>query len=241
MTTAIDSLMMQSGNPVLRSAVRHTVSLKFTLWDRLTIKPMFKFIPDKISEIYTLEDDKYYSTFANVNQKQYVLQLIYDQPIGNYFKMSNMFACFNDRANYKGIKRSFGGSLWYSELNYFNPKYSFGLELGYYRLLEKSLLLQGYQMVNMDWWSITMNKQFWKKRASLMISYFPPLDWGVRDELDKEINTPFYAEKYTQNLKPYRNMLMVRFSLRFNSGKTRSSNKQSSTEREERGKRAVDF
>lgn len=241
MTTAIDSLMMQSGNPNLKSAVRHTVSAKMTFWDRLTVRSMFKYTPKRISEIYTYEKGNYYSTFANIDVKQYVIQAIYDQPLGKYFNMSNTLTYYYDKAGYKGIKNSYSGWMLDSEIGYFNPRYNFGAQLGYYRSIDKSALLQGYQMLNLDSWMISTQKQFWKKRASLMISYFPPFDLGVRDKLDKEINTPFYNEKQTQSLKPYRNMLMVRFSLRFNSGKTRSSSKQSSTEREERARRAVDF
>lgn len=241
MTTAIDSLMMQSGNPNLKSAVRHTLSAKLTLWDRLTIRPLFKFTPKRISEIYTHENNNYYSTFENIDVKQYAIQAIYDQPLGKYFSLSNTLACYYDKAGHKGIRNSYYGWMLDSEIGYFNPKWDFGAQLSYYRSIDKGALIQGYQMVNMDSWMVSIQKQFWNKHASLMVSYFPPINWGVRGELDKEIKTPFYSEKYTQSLKPYRNMLMVRFSLRFNSGKTQRSNKQSSTEREERERRAVDF
>lgn len=241
MTTAIDSLMMQSGNPNLKSAVRHTISGKITFWSRLTIRPIFKYTPKRISEIYTYEEGKYYSTFANINVKQYVIQAIYDQPLGKYFSLTNTLTYYYDKASYEDIKSSYKGWILESEIKYFNPKWSFGAQIGYYRSIDKGALLQGYQMVNMDSWILSVQKQFWKKRASLMISYFPPLEWGIRGELKNEIDTPFYKESYTQSLSPYRNMLMIRFSLRFNSGKTKSSSKQSATEREERAKRAVGF
>lgn len=241
MTTAVDSIMMQSGNPNLRSAVRHTISVKATFWDRLTIKPMFKFTPKRISEIYTYEKGDYFSTFANINVKQYAVQVIYDQPLGGYFNWNSTFTYYYDKSSYKGISNSYHGLIFDSEVGYFNPKWNLGAQVGYYRSIDKGALLQGYQMVNMDSWMLSVQKQFWKKRASLMISYFLPLEWGVRGELKKEIDTPFYKESYTQSLKPYRNMLMVRFNLRFNSGKTRSSSKQSATEREERAKRAAGF
>lgn len=241
LTTAIDSLMMQSGNPALESAVRHTVSAKLTLWDRLTINPQFKFTPKRISEIYTQENGKHYSTFGNISVNQLAIQAIYDQPLGEYFNLSSTLTYYYDRASHKDIKNAYHGWIFDAEVGYFNPRWKLGAQIGIHRSIDKGALLQGYQMVNMDSWLLSVQKQFWKDRASVMISYFPPIRWGVRDELTKEIKTPFYTENYTQSLSPYRNMLMVRLSLRFHSGKIRSSSKQSATEREERAKRAAGF
>lgn len=243
LTTTLDSLIRQSGNPNLRSAVRHTISAKLTLWNRFSINPMYKYTPKRISEIYKngVLDRALFSTFENINVKQYAIQAIYDQPLGKYFTLNNIFTYYYDKATHKDLSSSYHGWMLDSEIKYFNPKWELGAQIGYYRSIDKSAMLQGYQMVNLDSWMISFNKQFWNKQASLMISYFPPLSWGIRDELKREINTPFYTEKYTQSLKPYRNMLMVRFSLRFNSGNVKSIIKQSSTEKEERRKRAVDF
>ena len=241
MTTAIDSLMMQSGNSNLKSAVRHTVSAKITLWDRLTFNPMFKYTPKRISEIYTQEERGYISTFGNIKLKQFVLQATYDQPLGQYFSFSSNVAFYHDKASYKGLSNSYSGWLLDADLSYFNPRWSSAASVGYYRSIDKGALLQGYQMVNMDSWMLSVQKQFWKQRVSLMVSYFPPIHWGVRNELKKEIQTPFYTEKLSQSLMPYRNLLMVSCSIRFNSGKTRSSGKKSSVEREQRAVRAAGF
>lgn len=107
-------------------------------------------------------------------------------------------------------------------------------QLGYYRDVDKGALLQGYQMVNVDYWMLSVQKQFWNNRSSLMIAYFPPIEFGLTSQLDKEINTQFYTEKYTQSFKPYRNMLMVIYPLHFNSGRSQKVNKESSAEIEER-------
>lgn len=204
---------------------------------------MFRFSPKHISEVYTgnMWGDAVFSSFDNINVKQYAIQVIYDQPLGNYFKLSNTLTYYDNKVSKKDTRNSYNGFMLDSEIEYFNPKWNLGLQVGYYRDIDKKAMLQGYQMTDLDSWLITANKQFWNKRVSLMISYFPPITWGIRDNLRKEIETPFYSEKYVQNLKPFRNMLMVRFSLRFNSGHIKKNNKQSSTEREERAKRSVSF
>lgn len=241
MTKAIDSIMIQSGNPNLKSAVRHTISAKLILWDHLTIRPIFRFTPKRISETYNYNGSNYYCTFANINVKQHIIQAIYDQSLGKYLNLSNTIAYYDNRACYQGIKNKYQGLILNSVIEYFNSKWDFSAKLGYYRNIDKGILLQGYQMINMDYWIISGQKQFWNKRVSFMISYFPPMEWNVRDKLDKKINTSFYNEKYSQSLKPYRNMLIVRIGLRFNKGKPRRSNKASSTERENRIQKPIDF
>ena len=237
LSTVVDSMMYQTGNPNLESALRHTLTVSFTFWNKLTIKPMFKYTPDRISPIYKKEDYLYSSTFDNIKVKQYVVQAIYEQPIGEYFTISNTFAYYYDKASSKGIKNSYSSWLWDSEINYYNPQWSMGAQIGYYRSMDKSIMLQGYQMVNIDSWLITLSKQFWNKQASLMLSYSPPLSWGIRDEQKKEINSSFYTECQSLSLKPYQNMLLVRFNLRFNNGKTQGVNKRSTIEREKRTER----
>lgn len=78
--------------PNIKSAVSHSIFAKLMLWDRLTIRPMIKYTPNRSSEIYTLNNDDYYSTFANANLKQYIIQVLYDQPLGAHFKLGNMLA-----------------------------------------------------------------------------------------------------------------------------------------------------
>lgn len=239
MTTAIDSLMTQSGNPNLRSAIRHSVTAGITFWDRLTVKSFFKFTPKRISEIYTAEQEQYWSTFTNIDLKQFTLQVIYDQPLGEYFTWSNMLVYYYQKAKYQDIKNSGDGWMINSELSYFHPKTYLGCQIGYYRNVDKSALLQGYQMLNFDSWMLSVQKQFWNKRGSLSFTYLPPLEWGIRGQLDKKIETPFYSERYSESVQPYRNMFIVRLGLRFNSGKAQKSSKQSRVESEERATRAV--
>lgn len=69
------------------SAIRHTVPAKLILWDGLTVRSMSRFSPKHISGVYTgnIWGDAVFSSFDNINVKQYTIQVIYDQPLGNYF------------------------------------------------------------------------------------------------------------------------------------------------------------
>ena len=243
METVVDTFLIQKGNPALKSAVRHTASVRLTLWDRLSIVPTFKYTPERISEIYTYDSERLelFRTFDNVDVKQYVLQMFYDQPIGNYFKFKSSFAFYHDRASFNDVENSYNGWLMDAEISYYNPVYNLGVDFGYYRNMDKSILLEGYQMINIDNWLLSLSKQFWNNQLSVSLSYIPPLPMGIRSEQLREIDTPHYQEKTIMNLKTYDNMLFLRVGLRFNDGSVKRNGKKTNIEREERQKRTIDF
>lgn len=241
MTTAIDTFMMQIGNPDLKSAIRHSASLRFTFWDRLSLVPSFKYTPKRISEIYTNVERDHYRSFANIDAKQYGIQVLLDQRLGKYFTVNAMYMYYYGKVKYEQIHNTERGWLLDADLNYFNPAYNLGATLGYYRGLEKSIMLQGYQNVNMDNWILSLNKQWCDNRISLSIDYILPISWGVRWTQNKEINTPDFKEKVSQSLRTYENMLLVRLGFRFNSGQVKQTGKKSTIEREQREQRTTPF
>jgi len=241
MTTAIDTLMMQIGNPDLKSAIRHTASLRLTFWNRLSLVPSFKYTPKRISEIYTHTGQDYFRSFANIDAKQYGIQVLLDQSLGKYFTLNAMYMYYYGKVKYEQIGNSVRGWLLDTDLSYFNPTHNLGVTLGYYRGLEKSIMLQGYQNINMDNWVLSLNKQWWDNRLSLSIDYILPLSFGVRWDQKKEIETPEFKESVSQSLRTYKNMLLVRLGIRFNSGKVKQTERKSTIEREQREQRTVPF
>lgn len=241
MKTVIDTFMMQVGNPDLKSAIRHTASVRITLWDRLSFTPMFKYTPERISEIYTRYDNQFQRSFGNIDVKQYSIQMIYDQPIGPYFNFKGNVMYFYNTAKHAGIDNSLDGWLIDSEISYYHPKYNLGIDFGYYRSLEKSIMLHGYRMINMDNYVFSVQKQYWNKKLSIMLTYIPPISWGIKNHQITEIETPDYRERRDINNGTYKNMIFLRVALRFNSGKVKKTGRETNIEREEREKRSTPF
>ena len=239
--TPIDAQLTQRGNPNLKTSVNHSLSLDFNFWDRLTFTPSFTYSPQQIEEFIEEQDQGFLSTFKNTRKKYYALQLVYEQPLGKYFSLSNSINYFHERIKYQDQKHAINGVLFDSELSYFNPKYVLMMQLGYYRSLEKKIKIQGYQMYNFDAWVFTANKRFLKNKLNVMLSYFLPLKWGVRSKQEKMINAPYYKENYKINLQNYRNTLIFSVSYRFNSGKAGFSRKKNPIINEERINRTFDF
>lgn len=239
--TFIDPLMAQVGSPGLKSALRHSISLDINFWSRLTFTPQLRYSPDVVSDYYYKVDQDFRLTYKNMDLKEYSLQMIYDQPLGKYFSTNLSATYYYNKIKYEGAAHSTDGWQIDAELNYFNPKQKLMLQLGYYRSMDKSVQLQGYQMLNLDSWVFSANKSFFKDKVSVMLGYFLPLKWGVRDQQRRLINTPFYSESYEIGLRPYRNTLMLRVSFRLNKGKARYLNNKTAIDREQRINRTFDL
>jgi hypothetical protein len=241
MSAVIDTFLTQIGNPELKSSVRQTVSVRLSFRGRLTIVPSFSYTYDWIGEKYMKEEYKLYKTFHNIHTRENKLHLIYEQPFGRYFQWKNRLTGYYDIAMSGAVSNSVKGLLANSEINYYHPEKSFGMQLGYYRNMQKQILWQGYQMTGKDNWLITASKEFWNKRLSIRISYLPPVSWGIRYNQWKEVDTSLYKEKTCLNLEPYNHMFFVRINFRFDRESIKPSERYIPVEKEEREKQTIEF
>ncbi len=240
--TAIDGLMVQTGNPDLETSLRHSLSLDLVFFNRLTLTPSYRYSPKNISEyIFRTEEDQFHTTFRNIKTKEYSIELVYDQPVGESFNFTSGIQYYQATAAHNGIKNSIHGWLANAGLSYFNPTLSLMAELGCYRSMTKDIRLQGYQMLDFDSWALSLGKQLFKNKASLNMTYFLPVELGVRNKQTRVMEIPSYSETKKIGLQPYRNTLILTFSYRFGSGKVRFSSRKSSIENEERIKRTFDM
>ena len=217
----IEMYVTQNGNPDLKPAVRHHVFTDFSLNNKLKIMPQFIFIKDGISELYDQNHSHINRTFENINFREYNLHVSFEQKMGANFRLNNTAILFHNEALHAGIKNSLNGWILQSEVDYYHSGAAAGVQLGYYRNMIKNLLWQGYQMSDKDYWCVTAQKKLWQNRASITLSYIPPIAFGVRYDRVKEINSPLYKEKSVTNLETYNRMLLLKVSLRFGRGNTK--------------------
>lgn len=233
--TVIDEWMVQTGNPDLEASLRHSLSLDLVFFNRLTLTPSYRYSPKKISEfILSTDEGQFFTTYRNIKTKEYSLELVYDQPLGEKFNLSSSVQYYQATATHGGAKNSIDGWLANAGLSYFNPAHSLMMELGYYRSMTKDIRLQGYQMLDFDSWAFSLGKQLFKNKASLNMSYFLPIEWGVRNKQMRVMEMTNYSETKKIGLQPYRNTFILTFSYRFGTGKVKFSSKKSEIENEER-------
>jgi hypothetical protein len=223
MSIVIDTFLTQIGNPALSSAVRHNAYVELSLWNKLKIMPQLNFLHDGISEIYERKEFKLYRSFDNLNFREYSLHVSYDQALGACFRLKNTVMFYYNEVNHKDVRNTLNGWTYHFEGDYYHPATSSGVQLGYYRNMKKNILWQGYKMSDKDYWCISARKELWQNRISVMLSYIPPVPFGVRYNHIKEMDTPDYKEKTTLNLKSYNQMLLLKISLRLERGGTKQA------------------
>jgi hypothetical protein len=241
MAISIDTFLTQIGNPALKSAVRHHAFVEFSLWNKLKITPQVCFIRDAVSEVYERKEFKLYRTFNNIHTREYSLQAACDQTPGDYFRLKNALTFYYGEAEHDGIRNSVNGWLFLSEISGYFPQQSAGMQLGYYRNMRKNILWQGYQMSGRDYWCVSAQKGLWRNRISVMLSYIPPVTWGVRYDRTKEMDTPLYKEKTTLNMDTYRQMLLLRIDIRLGQGSVKPARRRNVAQENEREKPSAGF
>jgi hypothetical protein len=235
MSTVIDTFLTQIGNPALKPAVRHQAFAELTLWGQWRVIPQFNFVRHGISEVYERKEYKLYRTFDNIHTREYSVQVAYDRMFG-YFRLKNAVTLYHSEALHQGVRNSLNGWLFFSEVNWYHPGAAFGVQLGYYRDMKKNILWQGYQMSGRDYWRLSVQKELWRERISVMLSYIPPVASGVRYDRVKEMDTPLYGEKTILRLDSYSQMLLLKISVRFERGGIKPAGIPSITGNEEREK-----
>jgi hypothetical protein len=223
MNIVIDTFLTQVGNQALKSAVRHQVYIELALFDKFKLTPQVTHIRDGVSEIYDVRAYKLYRTFANISFREYSLQASFDKMLGKHFHLKNSVRFYHGKAYHQETGNTLNGCTFHSEVAYYQPKSSLGVQLGYFRNMRKTILWQGYQMSEKDYWCVTVKKEFWDNRLSVVLSYMPPVRLGVRYDIVKEMNTSFYKEKTVQNLETYNQMLLIKAGLRLESGKMKNA------------------
>lgn len=239
MSMVIDTFLTQIGNPALKSAVKHTFSARISLCNRLTISPCFLYIHNEISELYVEKEYKLYRSFNNINRKEYSLQITYDQPIGDNFHFKNSISYYLGEALNVENKIKPDGWLVHSEIRYYHPVQSLGVQFGYYRNMKKQTLSHGYQMNDKDNWLVSIHKDFFRKRLSVALSYTPPISWGIRQNQLRMLETSLYKENTIHYLKSYNNMLLLKVSFRFDNGRSQTVKRHTTIKKSEREQKTI--
>ncbi|GHT58648.1 hypothetical protein AGMMS50239_03590 [Bacteroidia bacterium] len=218
MSLVIDTFLTQVGNPALKSALRHQVFAEFTLRNKIKIIPQFVFVNDGISEVYERREFKLFRIFGNIQFREYSVQATYDQALNDRFRLKNAVLFYYDEAHHNEVFNSLNGWILQSEINYYNQPAYFGVQVGYYRNMRKNILWQGYQMQNRDYWSVTVQKELWHNRISVMLSYIPPVSLGIRHERTKAMETPLFHEKTIIDMASQKQMLLLNVNFHLEHG-----------------------
>lgn len=220
-TYRIDSLMIQTGNPGLRSLSQtHTLELNATFWDNLTLTGQFSYNPHDISTYY-YPDEKgnTVSSFRNNRLQQLLVGLSYDWELTPNLVWSNSIQVNHYYIKSKTTRNRNTGVLINSGIQYYYEKWGLMTELNYQYNQIRYPLLQGFGETGQDLWEFSLNKWLCKRKLQLSLVYLPPLELGIRKHQTNLIDTPSYYSKNRLRLSNYNNMLLFRMTWKLHRGK----------------------
>lgn len=230
--TSLHNGIFQQGNPSLKPAVSHKITLEDRFFEMFSVNLQFDYIKNNIAFLATAESDNVIFTYKNTDLKILTVPLNFEYAIGEYFNINADAAYYVSWGQHGNTQNTVDGWWYGANLIYFNNGYMIDLE--YNRSIVKENILQGYEQSGIDSWTLTANKQWFGGKLSTMLTWFLPTDFGLSKSLKSQITTDYYHEYKISSLKPYRNAIIVNLTYRFNSGKNKQSHKRSVLETEER-------
>ncbi len=229
--TNLHSGISQRGNPSIKPAISHSITLSNRFFDMFSVNLQFEYIKNHIAFLATQKSEGVTFIYENTNLKKLTIPLNFEYAIGKYFSFNADCAYYGSWGRY--INKNKVDGWWYgANLTYSNNGYM--VDLGYSRSTVKDNLLQGYEQTGIDSWTLTANKQWFGGKLSTMITWFLPTDWGLPKSLKTQITTDYFQEHTIRSFKPYRNAIVINLTYRFNSGKSKQTHKRSILETEER-------
>ena len=230
--TSLHYGVFQRGNPSLKPAVSHKITLEDRFFDMFSINLQFDYIKNHIALLATHESKDVTYIYENANLKKFTIPLNFEHAIGQHFNFNADVAYYVSWGQYRNNKKRVDGWWYGANLTYINNGYM--IDFGYNRSIVKENLLQGYELTGIDSWALTASKQWFGGKLYTMITWFLPADLGLSKNLKTQIMTGFYYENITRSFKPYRNAIVINLTYSFNSGNNKHTHKRSVIETEER-------
>lgn len=222
-TYVIDQQSVKTGNPFLKPELTHRISLQTNILGGLvTIEPYYCFSNNYITETGSLRQDSIFEYKYNNSGyfKYYGVEARFTIPFGKSIFLQSDFDIFNSSIRFSGKTNNVNDWSMTNKLIYQNQKNELVAGLQYQNNLRKYITAQGYNMWDNDFWVLFVQKPFLKKKLSVMLLYFLPINWGVDFNQGSYIKTNTYSESKLNNISLLKNMIMVEISYRFNKGKT---------------------
>ena len=221
-TYTIDQQSTKTGNPLLKPEVTNKVSLEAKVMNGLlSLEPYYHFSNNFITETGKLMPDSIFQySYSNIGQySHYGLEGNLTVPFGKKLFLQTNFNFFKSSILYEKITNKLNDFTMSNQLVYVNDKSGLVAGLQYQRSLFRDITAQGYNKSDNDFWIMFIQQTFLKKKLTVMLLYFLPIDFGVDFKQGSYIATENYSESKFADIGFLKNMLMFEVSYRFNKGK----------------------
>lgn len=221
--SVINPRMTSTGNPFLKPSTTHRFSLRINALQGLfSVEPYFHYSNNTVAQIGELDENNIFN-FRYENIKDY-------QRVGGnlnfnkYFKFNLLIQAnlevFYTQMNSDISSNSFMDWSADADLIYIFGKSQSLLGLKYQKELVKRISALGYNIGDVDFWMLFYKQPLFKQRASVMVGYFLPIDFGTKYNQASAVDGQGFSMRTDNDVSLIKNMFLVEFSFRFNKGKS---------------------
>ncbi len=233
----LDPRTVSVGNPDLTPSLTHKISLRAeAMHGVIALEPYYHVSNDYIAQIGHLRNDGIFEyTYENIGRfEEKGIKANFTIPFGKKTFWQNSFTYYNSSITNNGKTNSV--SDWRANSQFIHVMENEGVfVLNYERSMSKNITSLGYNRNNNDYWLFLYQQPFLKKRLSIMVGYFLPINLGANYIQDEYTKTDEYEQYTNTDISVLKNMFIVRATFRFSKGKIKKTAKD--IEKEEGSKK----
>ena len=216
------------GNPNLTPSVTHKISLRTSILQGLiSIEPYYHVSNNYIGQTGRLRTDGIFEfTFNNVGfYQEKGIETNFTIPFSKKWIWQNSITFYNSSIENNGETNIVKDWLADSNLIFTGIKNDGVIVLNYHRSMGKEITSLGYDRNENDYWLLLYQQPFLKKKLSVMVGYFLPIDWGANFVQDKYTKANGYEQISNTDVSLLKNMLIIKATYRFSKGKIKKTDK----------------
>jgi len=223
------------GNPNLTPSVTHKFSLRTSVLQGLiSIEPYYHVSNNYIGQTGRLRSDGIFEyTYNNVGfYQEKGIETNFTIPFSKKWIWQNSITFYHSSIENNGETNNVSDWLADSNLIFTGIKNDGVVVLNFHRSMGKEISSLGYNRNENDYWLFLYQQPLLKKRLTVMVGYFLPIDLGVNFNQDNYTKTNGYEQVNNTDVSLLKNMLILKATYRFSKGKIKKTEKDIELENE---------
>lgn len=223
-----DSLTKRVGNPLLRTSLRHNLSLKVNIMEAITLKAGMNYSPRDFAYIRSLEygnlqngkqANYILSTYQNGENRSWWVSMNFNSNVGKFNIDANV-GYKHRKAQYESFNNSNGGWTGSAQVSYMWYKKKMYAYLSYTHDNLYNAEAQSWGTNYHDFLGVTLIKSLFKEKLQIQLTYTLPFSF-TSEENRNYIASPGYEYYSCQSSKDIiHNSINLTVSFRIDGGKS---------------------
>lgn len=216
------------GNPNLTPSVTHKISLRISgLQGLISVEPYYHVSNNYIGQTGLLRPDGIFEfTYNNIGfYQEKGIETNFTIPFSEKWIWQNSLTFYKSSIENNGETNNVKDWKADSNLIFTGIKNDGVIVLNFHRAMGKEISSLGYDRNENDYWLLLYQQPFLKKKLSVMVGYFLPINLGVNFNQDRFIKSNGYEQVNNTDISLLKNMLILKATYRFSKGKIKKTEK----------------